>query len=190
MLLHPTSRPEGPLGCRSTVLLAPGQARSSSNSGPALQNLRSREDADSKYADWPKHGQCVTGCLRLMGRKLPVSLAMEGKFSREGLQALEEDDDMLTAMARELVNENGVGDSADSVWRQIQAEHCNILAPAAMTPEPTEVIEDVPRTPPLVTPALTVAALVKALKFGSRPLLTRPIQRRDEPPADVQFSLF
>ena len=30
-----------------------------------------------------------------------VSLAMEGKFCREGLQSLEEDDDMLTAMARE-----------------------------------------------------------------------------------------
>jgi hypothetical protein len=28
---------------------------------------------------------------------------MEGKFCRERLQALQEDDDMLTAMARELV---------------------------------------------------------------------------------------
>jgi len=124
-----------------------------------------------------------------MGKKLLVSLAIEGKFSREGLQALEEDD-MLTAMARELVTENGVGDSADAVWRQIQREHCSIPAPAAITPEPTQVIEDVPLTPPLVTPALTVAALVKALKFGSRPPLARPIRRRDEPPVDVQFSLF
>jgi hypothetical protein len=35
-------------------------------------------------------------CLRLMGKKVFVSLAMEGKLCREGLQALEEDDDMLT----------------------------------------------------------------------------------------------
>jgi len=44
--------------------------------------------------------------LRLMGRKLLVSLAMAGKFSREGL-SLDEDDDMLTVMMRELVTENG-----------------------------------------------------------------------------------
>ena len=79
-----------------------------------------------------------SSCLRLMGKKLLVSLAMEGKFCREGLQALEEDDDMLTAMARELVTENGVGESADAVWRQIQAEHSN-LAPTSVTPEPSRL---------------------------------------------------
>ncbi len=68
-----------------------------------------------------------SSCLRLMGRKLLVSLAMEGKFSRDGLQSLDEDDDMLTAMARELVTENGVGESAAAVWRQIQAENSNVL---------------------------------------------------------------
>jgi len=62
-------------------------------------------------------------CLRLMGKKLPVSLGMEGNFCWEGLQSLEEDDDMLTAIARELVTQKGVGESADIVWRQIQAEH-------------------------------------------------------------------
>jgi hypothetical protein len=50
-----------------------------------------------------------SACLRLMGKKLLVSLAMEGNFCREGLQSLEEDDDMLTAMARELVTERGIG---------------------------------------------------------------------------------
>ena len=53
-----------------------------------------------------------TSCLRLMGKKLLVSLAMEGKFSNEGLQGIEDDDDVLTAMARELVTEKGVGESA------------------------------------------------------------------------------
>ena len=38
-------------------------------------------------------------CLRLMGKKLLVALALEGKFASEGLQALDGDDDMLTAMA-------------------------------------------------------------------------------------------
>jgi hypothetical protein len=111
---------------------------------------------------------------------------MEGKFCREGLQALEEDDDMLTAMARELVTENRVGESADAVWRQIQAEH---VATSIIKPEPTPVIDDVPLTTPVVTPVLTVTA-VDALKFGSRPPSTRPLRRREESPPDVQFSLF
>jgi hypothetical protein len=48
---------------------------------------------------------------------------MEGKFVGEGLQSIDEDDDMLSAMARELVERNGIGDTADSVWRALSAEH-------------------------------------------------------------------
>ena len=59
-------------------------------------------------------------CLRLMGKKLLVALAMEGKFASEGLQAIDGDDDMLTAMARELVENKGIGESADSVWKSVQ----------------------------------------------------------------------
>ena len=59
-------------------------------------------------------------CLRLMGKKLLVALAMEGKFASEGLQAIDGDDDMLTAMARELVENKGIGESADSVWKNLQ----------------------------------------------------------------------
>ena len=39
-------------------------------------------------------------CLRLMGRKLLVAFAMEGKFASGGLQAIDGDDDMLTANQR------------------------------------------------------------------------------------------
>ena len=132
-----------------------------------------------------------SSCLRLMGRKLLVSLAMEGKFSREGLQSLDEDDDMLTAMARELVTENGVGDSASAIWRQIQGERNTALIPAITMPEPAEVGEDAPLAPALIMPAVTVAAAVNALKFGARPpLLRQPARRREPPRADVQFPLF
>lgn len=58
-------------------------------------------------------------CLRLMGKKLLVALAMEGKFASEGLQAIDGDDDMLTAMARELVENKGIGESADNVWKSL-----------------------------------------------------------------------
>ena len=131
-----------------------------------------------------------SSCLRLMGKKLLVSLAMEGKFSREGLQSLDEDDDMLTAMARELVTKNGVGESAAAVWRRIQAENSDVLNSTTMPPEPVPVVQDAAPTTPLVTAALTIEA-IEALKFGTRPPAVRPVTRRREaPPADLQFPLF
>jgi len=61
-------------------------------------------------------------CLRLMGKKLLVSLAMEGKFANEGLQAMDGDDDLLMAMARELVQERGIGESADAIWKNLRKQ--------------------------------------------------------------------
>jgi hypothetical protein len=58
-------------------------------------------------------------CLRLMGKKLLVSLALEGKLRVDGLQAMDEDDDVLTAMARELVTRQGVGERAAEVWKAL-----------------------------------------------------------------------
>src|ERR1700757_2420426 len=68
-------------------------------------------------------GTMQTACLRLMGKKLLVALTMEGKFAGEGLQNIDEDDDILSAMARELVERNSIGESADSVWKALSAEH-------------------------------------------------------------------
>jgi len=67
-------------------------------------------------------------CLRLMGRKLLVSLAMEGKFASEGLQAINDDDDILMAMARELVTEKGIGERADAVWSALQKKQEEVFA--------------------------------------------------------------
>ena len=61
-------------------------------------------------------------CLRLMGKKMLVALRMEGKFSGEGLQSLDADDDLMSAMARELVEKAGVGESADAIWRDLDRE--------------------------------------------------------------------
>lgn len=67
-------------------------------------------------------GTAQESCLRLMGKKLLVSLAMEGKLQAEGLQAIDEDDDVLTAMARELVTRQGVGEEAAEIWRSLQQQ--------------------------------------------------------------------
>jgi hypothetical protein len=61
-------------------------------------------------------------CLRLMGKKMLVAPMTEGKFSGEGLQSLDADEDLMSAMARELVEKAGVGESADQIWRQLDRE--------------------------------------------------------------------
>jgi hypothetical protein len=50
-----------------------------------------------------------------MGKKMLVTLMMEGKFSGEGIHSLESDDEMMSAMAHELVERGRVGESADAV---------------------------------------------------------------------------
>ena len=67
-------------------------------------------------------GTMQEACIRHMGKKMLVALMMEGKFSGEGLQSLDADEDMLTALARELVEKGRVGESAEAVWRDLGRE--------------------------------------------------------------------
>lgn len=122
-----------------------------------------------------------TACLRLMGKKLLVSLAMEGKFVGEGLQALGEGEDMLTAMARELVTEGGIGESAAAVWRQIQADQSRMLPAPTVTAEPRPSPEEALPTTPLATTVPNIPVGANALKFGSRPEPCDSIPRKKRP---------
>jgi hypothetical protein len=133
-----------------------------------------------------KHGQCVTACLRLMGKKLLVSLAMEGKFSNEGLQGIEDDDDVLTAMARELVTEKGVGESAASVWKAVQEQHARLLR---ASPSLAEEIEEELAGAPLNELA-AAADPTKGLIFGTRLERETPRRRPLIVEPDSQLSLF
>jgi SNF2 family DNA or RNA helicase len=84
------------------------------------------------------------GCLRLMGKKLLVSMALEGKFADSELQSLDEGDDILTSLARELVMHRRVGESAEAVWRDLRAQSAILhRAPGAES-----AAEAVPLTPP------------------------------------------
>jgi len=85
-------------------------------------------------------------CLRLMGKKLLVSLAMEGKFSSEGLQSINDEDDILMAMARELVTEKGIGEKADEVWSALQKTQEATLGTRlveGMAPEPLPPVSEI-----------------------------------------------
>ena len=131
-------------------------------------------------------------CLRLMGKKLLVALAMEGKFAGEGLQSLDEDDDMLTSMAKELVQKNGIGETADSVWRQLNAEHQRLF-PARQETESTAgmpVSTDPERS--VSSQGLIDRALDShsVLVFGQQPEELRGGRRRQRSPEPVQGLLF
>src|SRR6185437_11522927 len=108
-----------------------------------------------------------SSCLRLMGKKLLVALTMEGKFSGEGLQTIDEDDDMLSAMARELVEKNGIGDSADAIWRSLNEEHQKLF-PAHVAAEKSADpgAEEASEAAALVEAAMATEGIVL---FGQQP---------------------
>ena len=116
-------------------------------------------------------------CLRLMGKKLLVSLAMEGKFATDGLQAIDEGDDILMARGRELVTEKGIGESADAVWKQLQRQQAEVFGVRAVETSPTDVEadpppRDVPETiipPPAPIPAVVTQLLMFGGSFESVP---------------------
>ena len=54
-----------------------------------------------------------------------------GKFAGEGLQNIDEDDDMLSAMARELVERNGIGETDDAIWKALNAENQKLFPTAS-----------------------------------------------------------
>jgi hypothetical protein len=123
-------------------------------------------------------GTMQEACVRLMGKKLLVSLAMEGKFASEGLQATDEGDDILMAMARELVTEKGIGESADLVWKQLQKQQAEVFGARAsegaaqqIEAEPPAV--DVPEAtiaPLAVIPAIATQRLMFAIsREAARP---------------------
>jgi len=124
-------------------------------------------------------------CLRLMGKKLLVSLAMEGKFSSEGLQAINDEDDILMAMARELVTEKGIGERADSVWATLQEKQEEVLG--VQTHEAGD-LEAGSGAAPLVVPEIQLVNQWSALA-GSSELTRRKNSRRGATPQE-QLTLF
>jgi hypothetical protein len=98
-----------------------------------------------------------TTCLKLMGKKMLVALVLEGKFSGEGIHSQDADDDMLTAMARELVERGGVGETADAVWADVKRERAlRMPEKPAVEVGTAEVTEDNSLFAETATPRLTI----------------------------------
>jgi hypothetical protein len=131
-----------------------------------------------------------------MGKKLLVALTMEGKFAGEGLQNMDEDDDMLSAMARELVERNGIGESADAVWKALNREHQKLFPTAS---EPKEEVASPELSANMVPSDSDARALVEELidsssvrifgeRTGQRPGSCRRSRNKSSVPE--QASLF
>jgi superfamily II DNA or RNA helicase len=135
-----------------------------------------------------------TSCLRLMGKKLLVALTMEGKFAGEGLQSIDEDDDMLSAMARELVERNGIGETADAVWKALNTEHQKLFPRDSHNDDRASALE----MPGILLDARSDAAsLIEGamdsapmVVFGQRPQSLSGKRRRARQAVPEQASLF
>jgi superfamily II DNA or RNA helicase len=134
-------------------------------------------------------------CIQHMGKKMLVSMAMEGKFSGEGLNAMG-DEDMMTSLARELVEQGHVGESANKIWRDlrdVRAKLFDEVAPVLALPAPTvsaaeldEMFADAVEaavaveevvTPIALLPAPPPAALVPVLQ-GLAAFASTPAKRK------------
>jgi hypothetical protein len=105
-----------------------------------------------------------------------VALMMEGKFSGEGIHSLESDDDMMSAMARELVERGRVGESADAVWADLKRERAQLMPSTPMVQ--TALGEDDDPSLPLL-PLEPVTASSPALH------LVEPNAKRQQKPSQL-----
>jgi len=130
-----------------------------------------------------------------MGKKLWVSLAMEGKFANEGLQAIGEGDDVLMAMTRELVTEKGIGESADAVWNQLQEQQAEVFGVRAVDTPPVDTEAQVVEPEvilPAPAPVLEVVTQLSIFGASLEGVQRRKVSRRPGVATDrsSQLTLF
>jgi hypothetical protein len=101
---------------------------------------------------------------------------------------------MLSAMARELVERNGIGDTADSVWRALSTEHQKLFPTNSRSDDNASSIEIAdplldrqPGPASLVEEAMDTASIVV---FGQRPQSLSGKRRRGRLAVPEQASLF
>jgi SNF2 family DNA or RNA helicase len=77
--------------------------------------------------------------LQLMGSKLECSLAIEGRFTEEGLAALTSGEDMTTALAKALV-EGLEAEGVEQIWKKINEKNQDHLFPGQEETEEKVVV--------------------------------------------------
>jgi len=89
------------------------------------RSWRIGQDRDVKVYYLFYKGTIQEKALQLMGSKMEASLAIEGKFSEEGLMAMAQGEDMSTALAKALVEGINV-EGAEDIWRNINLKNAEM----------------------------------------------------------------
>jgi hypothetical protein len=113
-----------------------------------------------------------------MAKKLLVALALEGKLQGDGLQSMDDDDDLLTAMARELVARQGVGALAAEVWKNLQAQRGEVSEQSSVTLFPPDERPDVVPDPDVLWSRMEPTALLSSYpssEYEARNLIPREL---------------
>ena len=101
------------------------------------RSWRIGQDRDVKVYYLFYKGTIQEKALQLMGSKMEASLAIEGKFSEEGLLAMTQGEDMTTAMAKALVDGLDV-EGAEDIWRKINLKNVEIAGKKTKDEIPTD----------------------------------------------------
>jgi hypothetical protein len=101
---------------------------------------------------------------------------------------------MLSAMARELVERNGIGETVDAVWKSLNAEHQKLFPTTSRSNGDVSLLE-APAILPGVQPdpaALVGEAITESsvLIFGQRPGSLSGRRSRAKPTIPEQATLF
>jgi hypothetical protein len=143
--------------------------------------------------------------LSLLGSKIQSSLALEGRFSTEGLAAMSDSTDITTALAASLVGELQDLESAETIWRRVAeletqqvqaavAEHPLVASaveaesagpiespPPALEPVMPEP-DVIPEAPLVVAPDVAVTIVSEVTGSGRRRRATARVVDGDVPP--------
>jgi hypothetical protein len=104
------------------------------------------------------------------------------------LQSINDEDDILMAMARELVTEKGIGESADAVWAALQKKQDDSVG--TRKPEDAEVATEQAVTEiPLVERTVTLVDEWSAVTSAVESSRRRGSRRSTSTP-DGQLALF
>jgi hypothetical protein len=96
--------------------------------------------------------------LSLLGAKIQSSLAIEGRFSMDGLAAMSDSTDITTALAASLVGELHDFESAETIWRRVaelEAQHVQAAVAEHAPGAPGDEVDSAAAVePPVLEPAV------------------------------------
>jgi hypothetical protein len=139
--------------------------------------------------------------LSLLGAKIQSSLAIEGRFSMDGLAAMSDSTDITTALAASLVGELHDLESAETIWRRVveleaqqveetgaaqgavAPEHAVSVEPAPEETAPVALAPEIaPESPPVAGPDVRVTIITEVLGRGRRRRAAARVVSGDVPP--------